>query len=84
MPLWPKQKLAEQESISYKVIDTPHSASHFITKSNVKVKVNVKKHHRSVTITLNVLKISPKSYQKLCFSTYSKYSLIFSCIMTSI
>lgn len=30
MPLWPKQKLAEQERISYIVIDTPHSASHFI------------------------------------------------------
>ena len=39
--------------------------------------------HFSFTITQKVLKIKPISYRKLCLSTYSKYSLIFSCMMTS-
>ena len=38
--------------------------------------------HRSVTITLNVSKISFTSYQNELFFTYSKYSFIFSCIIT--
>ncbi len=30
------------------------------------------RHYLSFTITQNVLKINPKSYRKLCFSTYSR------------